>query len=188
MGVLATGAFHEDGLADTIDAIGGGRDADDVRRILKDPRHGSYGVLAMTFSVLIRWSALATLDAVTAVAILPCAHAVARASAVGLMGLVPAAPGDGLGSAYTSVLRRSHVALALSSAALFGALAAGIWVLPALGLGVIAAAIVGRLAVAKLGGISGDFLGATEQIAESLILVMGAAIATNAWTAAAWWR
>ena len=61
---------------------------------------------------------------------------------------------------------------------------AGIWVLPALGLGVVAAAVVGRLAVTKLGGISGDFLGATEQIAESLILVMGAAIATNTWTAA----
>ncbi|MPZ71346.1 MAG: adenosylcobinamide-GDP ribazoletransferase, partial [Actinobacteria bacterium] len=170
------------------DAIGGGRDADDVRRILKDPRHGSYGVLAMTFSILIRWSALTTLDAVTAVAILPCAHAVARASAVGLMGLVPAAPGDGLGSAYTSVLRGSHVALALSTAVVFGALSAGIWVLPAIGLGIVAAAIVGRLAVAKLGGISGDFLGAAEQIAESLILVMGAAIVTNSWTTAAWWR
>lgn len=187
-GVIVTGAFHEDGLADTIDAVGGGRAADDVRRILKDPRHGSYGVLAMALSVLIRWSALASLDAVTAVSILVCAHAIARASAVGLMGLVPAAPGDGLGTAYTSSLRTAHVAGALLGAAVIGGLAAGIWVLPAILLGAVAAGIVARAAVSKIGGITGDFLGATEQLAECMILVLGAAIAANSWPAAAWWR
>lgn len=187
-GILLTGAFHEDGLADTIDAVGGGKDADDVRRILKDPRHGSYGVLAMTLSVVIRWTALASLDAWTALAILPCAHAIARACAVGLMGVVPAAPGEGLGASYTASLRGSHVAMALTSGIVIGALTAGVWVLPALALGAVCAGAIGRLALSKIGGISGDFLGAAEQIAEGLIFVLGAAIVANAWPGATWWR
>lgn len=187
-GILLTGAFHEDGLADMVDAVGGGKDADDVRRILKDPRHGSYGVLAMTVTVLVRFSALASMDAWTALAIVPCAHTVARAAAVGLMKMTPVAPGEGLGASYTSSLRGSHAVIAVASGAAIGGLAAGIWILPALVLGAAAAAIVGRLAVSKIGGISGDFLGAAEQIAECFILVLGAAIVANAWPSAAWWR
>src|SRR5205823_10740767 len=84
--VLLTGAFHEDGLADTADAIGGGWNREDALRILKDPTHGTYGVLAIALSVLLRVGAVAALDGWAALAVLPAAHALSRGAAVGLLG------------------------------------------------------------------------------------------------------
>src|SRR5260370_4158255 len=57
--VLVTGALHEDGLADVADAVRAGRGRDRMFAILKDSRIGAYGTLALLFSVLIRWQALA---------------------------------------------------------------------------------------------------------------------------------
>ena len=59
-GVVLTGAFHEDGLADVADAIGASG-PEDARRILKDPTHGTYGVSALVLVLVIRVSALSTL-------------------------------------------------------------------------------------------------------------------------------
>ena len=186
VGVAVTGAFHEDGLADVADGIGA-TDPEDRVRIMKDPRLGTYGVFAAAGSLLVRVAALATMDAWTGFAFCVCAHAVARAAAVGLMRTSSMGP-DGLGAAYVKELSDNDAAMAIASGMLLGALAAGPWVMPAGAVALLTAAVMGRRARRSLGGISGDYLGATEQLVEIGIFLIGAAVTTNSLIDAAWWR
>jgi adenosylcobinamide-GDP ribazoletransferase len=185
-GVAITGAFHEDGLADVADAAGAS-DADDRIRIMKDPRLGTYGVSALVCSLLVRVAALATMDAWTGFAFCVCAHAVARSASVGLMRA--SAPGtEGLGATYVRELTDNTVAIAIASGMLLGGLAAGPWVMPAGAVALLVATLMGRRARRSIGGISGDYLGATEQLVEIGVFLIGAAVATNSLIDAAWWR
>jgi adenosylcobinamide-GDP ribazoletransferase len=187
-GVFLTGAFHEDGLADTADALGGGWTKEEALRILKDPAHGTYGVLAIVLSVLVRVSALASLDGSMAVAILPAAHALSRAACAGLLGWVPPAVDEGLGAAYASAVTRRRALRTIGSGLLIGLALLGPWVFPAAILAGLGAGAVGWLGMRKLGGVTGDLLGAAQQAAESLVVIFGAAGAANGWPWLAWWR
>ena len=84
VGVLITGAFHEDGLADLADAMGGWT-PEQRREILKDSRHGSYGVAALCGSIVLRIVCVATLGPAVAFAGLVAAHTFGRSAAVGVM-------------------------------------------------------------------------------------------------------
>ena len=181
-GIGLTGAFHEDGLGDTADAFAGGTDRDSTIRILKDPRLGTFGVLAVAASLLLRVAAVAALPAVAAAAALPAAGALSRAVAVATMTALPAAAGTGLGASYVRALSRPR-ALAGAAAGLVVAVAllgvAALWAAAAAGL---AAALLGRLATRRLGGISGDVLGAVQQLGEVLVLLAAvAAVSTGRW-------
>ena len=99
-GVLLTGAFHEDGLADTADAVAGGWTVERRLEILKDPRHGSYGVAALSGSIVLRIVAVASLGPAAAFAGLVAAHTLGRGAAVVTMGVAPVARADGLGADY----------------------------------------------------------------------------------------
>jgi adenosylcobinamide-GDP ribazoletransferase len=176
-GIVATGAFHEDGLADTVDALGGAS-RDDALRIMKDPSHGTYGGLALVASVLFRTGALAALDAWEAVAALTAAHALSRAAAVGLIGALPAAADEGLGVSYARAVGSRQVFGAVAVALVIGTVGLRLWVLAAIACAALAAFAVGRLAVAKVGGITGDVLGATQQVTEITILLLAAGVAT----------
>ena len=92
--VLLTGGFHEDGLADTADALGGGADPETVLRILKDPRVGSFGALALVVSVLLRVALLASLARAAPVALVV-AHTLARVGPVWLMVTLAYVTGEG---------------------------------------------------------------------------------------------
>ena len=184
-GLLVTGAFHEDGLADVADASGGGWDREQRLQILKDPLHGSYGVAALVGSVLLRVACVATLGPAAAFAGLVGAHTLARGAAVGVMGVVRTVGGDGLGAAYTRDLRRSAVVVAGSAAIVVTAVVTGWWVLPLATGAVVAAVAVAALAVRKFGGITGDVLGAVEQVAECAVLVVVSGLAARH---PLWWR
>jgi adenosylcobinamide-GDP ribazoletransferase len=186
-GIALTGAFHEDGLGDVADAFVGGRDRDDVARILKDPRHGTYGVAAIVVSIAVRAACLASLTGWSAAAALVAAHALSRAAAVGLMGTVSAVP-EGLGASYTHAVGVRQVLLAVTSGVLVAAAAIGVWTLPALLLCALAASAIGRIALKKLGGISGDALGAVQQACEISVMVLASAVEANAWPQLAWWH
>ena len=92
VGLLITGAFHEDGLADVADAFGGGWTTERRLEILKDPRHGTYGVAALTTSVVVRVASAAAIVAPAALfAAFVAAHCLGRSAAVVAMRLAPAA-------------------------------------------------------------------------------------------------
>ena len=65
---------------------------------------------------------------------------------------------------------------------------AGVWAVPAAVLAAGGAFVVGRLAVRRIGGVTGDVLGAAEQVSEMLVLLLGAAVVTNRWGGLPWWR
>jgi adenosylcobinamide-GDP ribazoletransferase len=181
-GICLTGAFHEDGLGDTADAFAGGWDRDGTVRILKDPRLGTFGVLAVAASLLLRVGAVAALAPGAALAALPAAHALSRAGAVTTMTVFPAATETGLGASYAVALSRRR-ALVGAAAGLALALAllgpTAIWAAAATA---IAAFALGRLAVRRIGGVTGDVLGAVQQLGEILVLLAAvAATQTGRW-------
>src|SRR5438067_13763540 len=93
-GIALTGAFHEDGLADTADGFGGGRDREAKLAIMRDSRHGSFGILALVFSVTLRAAALATMgDPIHAGLALLAAHAASRGALPAVLHLPAAARG-----------------------------------------------------------------------------------------------
>lgn len=180
--IALTGALHEDGLADCADGIWGGQTPARRLEILRDSRIGSYGALALILSVGLRWQALvilashsqsATLAALVVIAML------SRVAPVLLLALLPPARADGLGHAARSVPWSVVIAASLI------ALAPGIlpWV-PLAPLVVMLAAqglvtvLLGALARRRLGGQTGDVLGAGQQLAEiSGLLVLVALLA-----------
>jgi adenosylcobinamide-GDP ribazoletransferase len=159
---LVTGALHEDGLADCFDAFGGGTSRENILSILKDSRIGTFGALALVLSVLIRWQALMGAPWTTLVA----CQALPRAGMVALAWMAGPAK-EGLGGAWARELRWWHV---LVSAA-FGVGAAGWAVLPCLVIVPASAWYFRR----RIGGITGDCLGAVEQLQEIGVLLWLAA-------------
>ncbi len=187
-GVLLTGALHEDGLGDSADALAGGWTREERLRILRDPGLGTYGVSAVAISLLLRVSALSALDPWDAAAALVAAHALARAAAAGLLGVLHPATDEGLGASYARAVTRGHVLGAVVVGAAVGSVAIGVLALPAFAVALAGAAYLGLTARRKIGGLTGDVLGAAEQIAEALILLLAATAATTAWTTVSWWR
>jgi adenosylcobinamide-GDP ribazoletransferase len=177
-GICLTGAFHEDGLGDTADAFAGGSDRDSTVRILQDPRLGTFGVLAVAAGLLLRAGAVAALAPAAAMAALPAAHALSRAAAVAVMTSFPAGQ-TGLGASYVLALSRRR-ALAGAAAGLALAVALlGVVAVGAAAAATLAAALLGRLAVRRIGGVTGDVLGAVQQLAEMLVLLAAAAAVTT---------
>jgi adenosylcobinamide-GDP ribazoletransferase len=175
-GVVLTGALHEDGLADTADGLIGGRYRNERLAIMRDSRHGTFGVLAIVLSVLLRGAALAGIgEAIYAGLALIAAHGASRAALPLAMRALAPARADGLGTAAG----RPRTLLAL------GALAIGLLVtLAALGprrgaiaFGLAGAALFafGVLAHRRIGGYTGDVLGAFQQIGEIVMLLTAAA-------------
>ncbi|HEY4471920.1 MAG TPA: adenosylcobinamide-GDP ribazoletransferase, partial [Stellaceae bacterium] len=171
-----TGALHEDGLADTADGFFGGRDREEKLAILRDSRQGTYGVLAVVLSVLLRAAALAGIgDVIHAGLALIAAHAASRAVLpAAMIGLTPARP-DGLGATAGTPRAGGAIAAALIGAAI--ALAAlgpvrGAITLLLTGVMVFA---VAEFARRQIGGYTGDVLGAFQQIGEIVILLAASA-------------
>jgi adenosylcobinamide-GDP ribazoletransferase len=173
-GMALTGAMHEDGLADTADAFGGGDRARKLE-IMHDSRIGTFGACALALSILLRWAALASIARPGAVALaLIAAHAASRATLPAVMAAVPPARRDGLAVSVGAPPREIAAA-----AAFIGLLALvlclGLWsgLLAAVLLGTAAAATA-RLSMNAIGGHTGDVLGALEQAGEVLVLLVAA--------------
>ena len=180
LGLLITGAFHEDGLGDMADAFGGGWTIERRLEILKDSRHGTYGVAAICASIVVRIVSLGALpgplDMFTAAV---AAHTMARVAAVAMAGSMRLATNTGLGADYgrSSTPLRAGVGCAAGIA--ITTLAVGWWAAPLLVCAAVAATGTGLLARRKIGGISGDVLGAAEQVAECLCLVVLSGLALH---------
>lgn len=171
LGVGLTGAFHEDGLADTADALGGWS-PEQRREILKDSRHGSYGVAAMCSTIVIRIVCVASLGPAAAFAGLVAAHTLGRGAAVAVMGTAPPVPASGLGADYARGLTPVRTTLGVAAALAIAAVATGWWAVPLAGAAAVGAVVVTIVARRAFGGVSGDVLGAVEQVGECLVLVV----------------
>jgi adenosylcobinamide-GDP ribazoletransferase len=175
--LLATGALHEDGLADTADALGGGQDKEKVFAILKDSRVGVFGACALVVSIGGRAALLAQLHA-GALAPLVFVGAVARAAPVWQMVALPYATPAAAKSREVARAGPAQAVVASVWALLIGALCVSAHRVEAWrALAVLLAAAVVTVLTAwryekRAGGITGDFLGATEQICELVGLVV----------------
>lgn len=180
LGLLITGAFHEDGLGDMADAFGGGATVERRLQILKDPRQGTYGVVAICTSLIIRIGAVASMPGPGAMlTTLIASGTLGRAAAVGLAATVPAANYDGLGATASGELSKTATTISLVSAVAIAAVAVGWWVIPLAAAGALAALVIGAMATSKINGINGDVLGATEVVTECLCLVVAVGLAKH---------
>lgn len=172
---MLTGAMHEDGLADTADGLWGGWDKARRLAIMKDSHIGSYGVLALLLVTLMRWSALSTLISADAgLPVLIAVGALSRVPMVAIMAALPNARGTGLAQA----VGRPSAQHALIATGLGLALALPFAGAASLGAAVAVAAVSLGLALtarAKIGGQTGDILGASQQLADLAALAMLAA-------------
>lgn len=187
VGLLITGAFHEDGLADCADAFGGGWTREQRLAILKDSRHGTYGVAALCTSIVVRVVAVGSVPGQAAMfAVLVAAHTLARATAVGVLAWVRPAARDaqGLGVSARESLGTAPVIATLAASAAVAVVATGWWAAPLAGGAVLGAGATAVLSLRKIGGVVGDSLGAAEQVAECLVLVVAAGLATHH---GVWW-
>ena len=172
---LLTGGLHEDGLADTADGLMGGQTKERRLEIMKDSRIGSYGTLALLLVTLIRWSALTTLIAMEQHwPALIAAGALSRAPMAVLIAALPNARGTGL-SHLTGQPPRGAVLAALLIAASFAFLATGLVLLPMALAAAATTALLARAASRRIGGQTGDILGASQQLAEAATLALAAA-------------
>ena len=165
-GVMLTGALHEDGLADSADGLWGGYTPERRLEIMKDSAIGTYGVLALILSLLIRWAALEMILSGGFWLVLVAVGTISRTPMVLAMAMIPNARKQGLSH---SVGRPSK------TTALVAALSAGFIVLLCLGVAsfILVTAVVAvltftvsRIGIAKIGGQTGDILGAMQQIGE----------------------
>ncbi len=170
---LATGALHEDGLADVADGFGGGQTRESKLAIMRDSRIGAFGAVALVLSLTMRVGALAALARGGfggAAASLILAGAASRAGALVPLALLPAARADGAGASAGRLETKDLIAagLAVVGVAFLAGLGA-LGVTRALFACVLAAAAswaMSALARRQIGGQTGDVAGAAQQVAE----------------------
>ena len=164
--VVMTGALHEDGLADTADGFWGGWTAERRLEIMKDSHIGSYGVIALILSLGLRWVALSALVAGgMAVPALIAVGALSRGVMPALMQALPPAREGGLSRSVGAVSFDTAV-LGGAVAAILALLALGLLALPVIAGVALSAWGMAALARHKIGGQTGDVLGAAQQMAE----------------------
>lgn len=171
----ATGALHLDGLADTVDGFGGGRDSNAALRIMRDPSIGSYGATALVLVIGLKVTAIATLlDRDEALAFVVAAPALSRWTIPVLAASLPYARVEGgLGQAVTQECGIAGVVGATAVVAVVATAALGVDGLIAWALVALTALCIARQARRRLGGVTGDVFGASVELAEASALLYG---------------
>jgi adenosylcobinamide-GDP ribazoletransferase len=176
--VLITGCFHEDGLADSADGFGGGWNRDQILIIMKDSRIGSYGATALVLSLLTRYLLLASLPLEHFAAYIVSSQVLCRWSSLPLSYLLPPArEQDGQGARIARLTSRSSLIIAtLVSFAVAAFLLRWSAIAPIL-IAILTMALSGWFYFRKIGGVTGDCFGATNQLTEIAVYVCGVWIA-----------
>lgn len=163
--IYLTGCFHEDGLADAIDGLGGGWNREQILTIMRDSRIGSYGATALVLVLLLKFAALSHIESAVLPRILIIGHGLSRYAALWVMMALPYVRDEGKAKPLASPLSR----LDLWQASGFGLVP--LLLLPAYGLGAVLPVIIIWLVFAaklksRIGGYTGDCLGAMQQLTE----------------------
>lgn len=168
-GIALTGALHEDGLADTCDGLGGGGDRDRILAIMKDPHLGTFGVLGLVTTLLAKVAALDALASEhgTIVVALIAAHSASRLVSFAIMYALPYARNDSTSRSRAVGCPGSAASLAWALATGCGpSLLLGTAALPALACACVAGLLAARTFERRIGGYTGDCLGAAQQWSE----------------------
>lgn len=177
VGVLLTRGIHLDGLADWADGFWGSRDRERVLAIMKDPHIGSFGALAVVCVVLAKWVFLVRLIAAGSLGWIIAAYTVSRTMPVVLLVAEPyARAGGGTAAPFARGAGQKHLAFAMLQALILVPLLCGCqWTWPAALLaGWGFTRIFGSWCRKRVGGITGDLLGACTEIVETAIMAAGA--------------
>lgn len=173
--IYATGAFHEDGFADTCDGMGGGMTPERVLEIMKDSRVGAYGAIGIVCMLGVKCTSLAMLPPASAIGALLLAHPLSRLAATSLIWRLEYARAEGKAKPLAERMTTREFGIACACVALAAGilLAFGALDLPAL-LAALAASSaaawwLARKFVRRIGGYTGDCLGAVQQLAEVVI-------------------
>ncbi len=172
---MLTGAMHEDGLADTADGLWGGWTRARRLEIMKDSHIGSYGVLALVLVTLIRWSALTALVAGGHWAAVIAAAALSRVPMAVIMAMLPNARNNGLSHGVGRPASGTAVVAVALGLAIASLSVGPIATLQAALLAALPCAALALIARARIGGQTGDILGAAQQLAEAALLASLAA-------------
>ena len=167
---IITGGLHLDGLADCLDGLGG-RTPEHRRAIMRDSRIGSFGAIGLILFLMIEIVALSGMDWHARWRALLAAPAIGRAMPPLLARLFPAARGEGQGAAFAGEVRRRSAVTALVIAVAVAVAVFGASGLVALAVALAVALLAVRFLVARVGGITGDVLGAAVELAELAVIL-----------------
>lgn len=172
--IWLTGAFHEDGFADVCDGFGGGMTPERVLEIMKDSRIGAYGAIGIALLLAIKCAALSFLAPSTAVAAMFAAHPLSRLASASLIRFLSYAKGEGKAKPLAQHMSTAEFVIAVITVALPMALLgwSGVlrWQAYAAGMlaMALAAAWMARFFHRRIGGYTGDCLGAVQQVTEAV--------------------
>lgn len=173
--IYATGAFHEDGFADTCDGLGGGMTRERVLEIMKDSRVGAYGAIGIVCMLLAKCASLAMLPPSSAIGALLLAHPLSRLAATSLIWRMEYARAEGKAKPLAERMTTAEFAIASGSVAVAAAVLLGTdalaprALLAALAASGAAAWWLARKFARRIGGYTGDCLGAVQQLTEVLV-------------------
>lgn len=163
--ILLTGALHEDGWADVCDGFGGGATRERVLEIMRDSRIGAFGAIGLVVMLGLKWQGTVELPVMRWPALLIAGHALSRAAAVSLLATLDYVQTEGKAKPLAVRLSPARTAIALVGGALpLAALPVRFWW--AIMAVVAVRFVMSRWFVRRIGGYTGDCLGATQQLAE----------------------
>ncbi len=173
--VWTTGCLHEDGLADAADGLGGGHTPEQILRIFRDSRIGTYGAAAVVLSLLARILMISSIPLGQIVQYLVAAHVLCRWTTLPLSYFCPPAREvDGQGARIAKLTTRTSLALGtIFTVLVVGVLLRQHSVAPLLA-AVAVTLVSARFYMLKIGGVTGDCFGATNQITEIAVYLCGA--------------
>jgi adenosylcobinamide-GDP ribazoletransferase len=182
--LLVTGAFHEDGFADACDGFGGGRSPTAVLAIMKDSRVGAYGAMGIAMMLGLKWTVFTHLSPAIFAVVVVAAHTSSRWCATALIWQLAyvRADQDAKSKPLADNLNGKNWALsgALGAVAILCLILvispesirrSSLLLLAALGVSLVSTFLAGAYFKGRIGGYTGDCLGATQQLAELCFLL-----------------
>lgn len=168
--IIITGGLHFDGLADTCDGLFSNRPGKEMLKIMKDPRLGTNGALGIILVILLKLAIMLSLNREEIIFTIIMMPAVSRMNILWSAGTSTYARKSGLGKSTIDHTGFREIALATGITAIPGYFFLGLNVIPAIALPALFAVLFARYASGKIGGITGDVLGAVIELSEAVYL------------------
>lgn len=176
VGLVLTRAMHEDGLADCADGLGGGTTREHALEIMRDSPLGTYGAAALVLSIGLRWAALAGFSAEEGLIALVMCHTISRAMIPPVLVSGHFARSRGLASSVAEGVTSLEAGFAILIAFAVAMIAGPVAGLAGFAAAIIAGGLMLSFLMYRIGGYTGDGLGAIQQVAEIAILLVLASI------------